>query len=121
MFSKKKNDIKRLKSKKEIELLFSEGNHLGSGAVKLVCTKSYSGSLYFGFGVSKRNFPRAVDRNKIKRLMREGVKAFIQSGEYNSFCGKGFFIYSGKEFPILKDVEQHVVSLINRWNAQDKP
>jgi ribonuclease P protein component len=120
MFSKKKNEITRLKSKKEIELLFSEGNHLGTRPVKLVCTKTNSGFLYLGFGVSKRNFPRAVDRNRVKRLMRESVKSFVHSGEYTSFSGKGFFIYNGKELPTVKGIEAHVIHLIRRWNALDK-
>ncbi len=116
MFSKTKNEIVHLKSKKEIETLFAAGNHFGKAPLKLVCSVGDKG-LGLGFGVSKRLFPRAVDRNRIKRLMREQFKLIRASEEYVVFCGRGFIIYTAKELPTLDALEKPMKELIRRWRS----
>ena len=64
----------KLKSKKLIEQLFEQGSILKKFPLRMVYLKVELGSDYAvkaGFSVSKRKFKHAVDRNKIKRLMRE--------------------------------------------------
>ena len=64
----------RLKSKKLIEKLYKEGNTVKSFPLRMVYvqTKHTSNSpAQVGISVPKRNFKNAVDRNRIKRLMRE--------------------------------------------------
>lgn len=62
----------KLKSKKEIDLLFQKGKWLICGDMRIV---SLSNSEIFsnkmGVSVAKRNFKKATDRNRIKRLLRE--------------------------------------------------
>jgi ribonuclease P protein component len=115
MFSKQRTEIKRLKSKQIIERLFSEGTHLGKRPMKLVCDTQKEGGLALGFGVSKRMFPRAVDRNKIKRLMREQYRIVCSDTSYTPIEGNGFFIYNSRELPSLETIEKAMLPLVKRW------
>ena len=115
MFSKQRTEIKRLKSKQTIERLFSEGTHLGKRPMKLVCDTQKRGGLALGFGVSKRMFPRAVDRNKIKRLMREQYRIVCSDTSYTPIEGSGFFIYNSRELPSLETIEKAMLPLVKRW------
>ena len=74
MFSKIKNEVVSLKGNKKIEDLFNSSSSFNSSFLKLYCYKKKSGFLEIGFGVSKSRFPKAVDRNNIKRKMREQFK-----------------------------------------------
>lgn len=64
----------RLKSKKLIEKLYTEGNSVKAFPLRMMYLKTPHTSKYpaqVGVSVPKRNFKLAVDRNRIKRLMRE--------------------------------------------------
>lgn len=67
----------KLKSQKLIEILFSEGKSVSVYPLRMVflkTTDSESASIKCGVSVSKRNFKKAVDRNRIKRLLRESYR-----------------------------------------------
>jgi ribonuclease P protein component len=70
-FSYHKNE--KLKSRKTIDLLFTEGKSLSKYPLRLVYTplKESDEKLKFGVSVSKKHFKKAVDRNYLKRLLRE--------------------------------------------------
>ena len=62
--------------------------------------------LQFGVGVGARNFKKAVDRNRIKRLTRESYR-LQKEILYRSLQEKGvqlavFFIFTGRELPVYK-------------------
>jgi ribonuclease P protein component len=64
----------KLKSKKLIEQLFSEGDRVKSYPFHMVfipVNNDKFSTIQVGFSVPKRNIKLAVDRNRIKRLMRE--------------------------------------------------
>jgi ribonuclease P protein component len=64
----------RLKSKKIIERLYKEGTSLKYFPLRMVYLQTDHTSDFpaqVGVSVAKRNFKLAVDRNRIKRLMRE--------------------------------------------------
>ncbi|WP_405611235.1 ribonuclease P protein component [Polaribacter sp. Asnod1-A03] len=64
----------RLKSKKLIGRLYAEGNSVKAFPFRMVYLQTEHTSNFpaqVGVSVAKRNFKRAPDRNRLKRLMRE--------------------------------------------------
>ncbi len=71
------NKKEKLKSKKLIERLFTEGKSVSVYPLKLLYLKvehSNDCAIQAGVSVSKRKFKNAVDRNRIKRLLREAFR-----------------------------------------------
>lgn len=66
----------KLKSRKLIEAIFEQGSSVNAYPFKVFYHYStiINEKYQVGFSVSKRNFRSAVDRNRIKRLMREGFR-----------------------------------------------
>jgi ribonuclease P protein component len=101
----------RLKSRKQIELLFSEGKKFVVAPFRVFyLVRNSPISLQFGVGVSSKNFKKAVDRNRIKRLTKEAYR--LQKNDLKEkvkSTGKQldlFFIYTSKEMPdynLVKD------------------
>ena len=64
----------RLKSRKLIEMLFQKGESFSEYPFRFIYFlpgKERIAGIKIAFSVSKKNFPHAVDRNRIKRQMRE--------------------------------------------------
>ena len=110
----------RLKSRKSIEALFSTGKSITAGSCKLFY-HSTEGVLLFAAGVSSKNFKKAVDRNRVKRLLRESWR--LQRNELNEKLksqSKGmdvFILYYGKDLPVYKDVFDQTGRLIKKLMA----
>lgn len=73
------NKQERLKSRKLIDELFAKGSAIDAYPIKLVfkeitLEQSPESPVKFGVTVSKRRFKRAVDRNLIKRRLREAFR-----------------------------------------------
>jgi len=114
----------RLKSRKQIELLFSEGNSfvvtplriyylLASPATDQSSSKIVQPfAIQFAVGVSSKNFKRAVDRNRVKRLIREAYrlqkKELQEKLKEKNLSMKVFFIFTGKELAEYKFVYSKV-------------
>ena len=112
----------RLKSRKQIELLFREGKKFSVTPFRVhyVFNKMASPPLQFGVGVGNKNFKRAVDRNRIKRLVREAYrlqkitlyqKVKEKKGQLNIFI-----IYTGKEIPEYREVFVQMNKILDKLN-----
>jgi ribonuclease P protein component len=102
----------RLSSQKIIGELFISGESFLAYPLKVVFLKTDSTQalpVQAAFTVSKRNFKRAVDRNLLKRRMREAYR-LNKSGFYEELTAKELhiavmFVFIGKdmiEFPIIE-------------------
>ena len=76
--------MNKLKGKENIASLFESGKRLSEYPLRLYYKKA--DELAFGVSVGKQRFPLAVDRNKIKRLLRVGVKKHLIKPLENCDC-----------------------------------
>jgi ribonuclease P protein component len=69
------NKAEKLKSKKELDTLFTKGKSFLVFPLKVFYTFNINNNkINVGVGVSKRNFKNATDRNRVKRLLREAYR-----------------------------------------------
>ena len=120
----------RLKSRKQIEKLFAEGKSFvvnpfrvyflfdGMINAQLSIPITIGINIQFGVGVSAKNFKKAVDRNRIKRLTREAWR--LQKNELSEKIKTTqkqlnvFFIYTGKELPDFTTVKDKVAVALKK-------
>lgn len=103
------NKQEKLKSRKLIKLLFEDGKKIKKYPLLLLFLKvedDFEHPIKAGFSVPKRNFKRAVDRNKIKRLLRENYR--LKKPELYKQLNENYilmFIYQGNEI-----LDYHTIS-----------
>lgn len=110
----------KLKRKTYLDALFSKGKSLKRFPVKLIYHPIETPNHKIGVSVPKRSFKRAVDRNRLKRLLRESYrlnKALIDGHS------KGYalmFIYIGKEKTDFATIYSTVEKLLNEFTKKIK-
>ncbi len=113
----------RLKSRKQIEQLFQEGKKISVPPFYLYYlvnknSDSNFPGIQFGVAVSGKNFKKAVDRNRIKRLTREAYRLqkipLQQKLEEKNLQLQIFFIYTGKELPDFNTVKEKVAVALKK-------
>jgi ribonuclease P protein component len=124
----------RLKSKKKIDLVFSNGKAHTEYPVQVIffLTKEDGDSqVQAGFSVPKRLFKHAVDRNRIKRLMRESyrkVKVDLKIDLHNKKMSLFLmWVYKSNEISKYALIEHkmkktviHLQQIINETNGLDQ-
>lgn len=116
----------RLKSRKAIEQLFQQGKSFSTAPFRIFYEfkshdkgkKDSLSNAKFGVGVSGKNFKKAVDRNRIKRLTREAYRlqkfSLLQQLAKRNIGINLFFIFTAKELPDYKTVSQKLGVILDK-------
>jgi len=114
----------RLKSKKLIERLYVERNSVKAFPLRMIFLQTKHTSEFpaqVGVSVPKRNFKLAVDRNRIKRLMRESYR-LQKEIVYNTIEEPYVFMisYIGKEECTYDEMYLKMEKLLTRFVSEIK-
>jgi ribonuclease P protein component len=111
----------RLKSRKIIEELFSKGQRFMVSPFRVFYLPA-AASLQCGVAVSSKNFKKAVDRNRIKRQVREAYrlqKTALQQKLKEKNTGLSIFlVYTGKELPEYQLLYDKLTVILNKLLKQ---
>jgi ribonuclease P protein component len=110
----------KLKSRKQIEELFLEGKSFSVFPLRVTYQFLSSEETIVQVGVTagKKHFKRAVDRNRIKRLMREAYRLQkndlterVKNNHQKAFL---FFVYTGKTIESFQAVKEAMSKCLKR-------
>ncbi|WP_430411008.1 ribonuclease P protein component [Kordia sp.] len=109
----------KLKSKKCIDQLFSEGKSVSKFPLKLIYTATElpkNVPIQAGVSVTKRRFKKAVTRNRIKRLLREAYRLH-KNDVFNTISTSYafMFLYIGRREPTFEEIETSMVRLLEKF------
>lgn len=109
----------KLKSEKEISLLFEKGKSVAVYPLRLIYLSTETDGApktKAGVSVSKRLFKRAVDRNRIKRLMREAYRLQKQPvfSNFSSSCTL-MILYIGKDTTDFETIKLKMLQLLEKF------
>jgi ribonuclease P protein component len=114
----------RLKSRKQIDKLFTSGRYFNIPPLRLNYNIGLAGEndhLQMGVGVSGKHFKKAVDRNRVKRLIREAWRlqktGLAMEAKQNGKSLKVFIIYTGRDLPDFKLIYEKTGSAIVRLSS----
>lgn len=111
--------VEKLKSRKLIQQLFAQGKTVHVPLLTchfLLNPSSLPVRLQAGVGASARQFKKATDRNRIKRLLREAYRLNKHSLQETLIQQKSslaiFLLYNGKEVPTFGNIENAMQQLL---------
>jgi ribonuclease P protein component len=114
----------KLKSKKSIELLFSEGKSVSKYPLRLVYADNIIEKeelIKFGVSVSKKYFKKAVDRNRLKRVLRECYRLnkhlLVDSIQKPMSL---MFFYQSKEVLSYQEIHEKTILLFEKFIEKTK-
>ena len=118
----------RLKSKKELANLFTHGQSFSAYPLRVIWRERDADPaeqpVQFAVSVPKKKFPKAVDRNRLKRLIREAYRRNKQplydTVGQDRARASFFIIYVAKEQFPLQDIEKAMQQIIRRFSKKWK-
>ena len=111
----------RLKSRKQIDVVFAEGKAVTVFPVRVVYLFGPAAPetvAQIGVTVAKRHFKKAVDRNRLKRLLREAYRLqktpLTQALKEAHKTGYFFFMYTDKTMASFTTVQAAMHQLLQK-------
>ena len=111
----------RLKSRKKIQHLFSKGQSCAAYPLVLVWleTEECEARVQMAVSVSKKKFKKAVDRNRIKRQLREvwrlnKTEVIAQIAQQNQYYAC-MLIYIANEHLPYERLEKSMNKILKKW------
>ncbi len=118
------NKQEKLKSRKQIDLLFKSGKTVYAHPCKLWFETSgkkddfRKSAILTGVTASSKNFKHAVDRNRIKRMLREAFR--LNALLLKAHCNTNkvylnlFFVYTAKTVLTYSEIEKGVTNCLQK-------
>ena len=117
----------KLKSRKVIENLFENGRSFSIFPIRvsyLFIPSDKDQLLQVGVSAGKKYFKRAVDRNRIKRLIREAYRLqkeeLFSAMKQHQVSGFAFFIYTGKTIAPFQEIKDAMQQCLKRLQQKIK-
>ena len=127
VFTYKKQD--KLKSRKQTQHLFSKGQSINTFPIKLIYTieimepdaskgmTESNGILQAGVGAPSRTFRKAVQRNRVKRLLREAYRlekpSFMEQLSLTNKRLNLFFLYTDSVVLTQLEIQHKLKEALN--------
>ncbi len=117
------NKKERLKSRKVIEGLFTEGKSFLVYPIKVIYLQTDTREgfpVQAAFSVSKKNYRKAAQRNLVKRRLKEAYR--LQKAGFYKHLGDTkltvMFVYVAKEILPYSEFEKAMKTILNKLSKQ---
>lgn len=95
---------RRLRQTRQYQRVFSKGRRWSKGALTVLACRNTLGFARLGLAIPRKYMRRAVQRNRLKRLIRESFRCHQQElGEFDLIvlAGRGVDVMAAKDVGIV--------------------